>query len=295
MGERTNGMGDVETGLASKPGEIGGSWTEFRGRRDVGRGETEVGTLLPFFGRPQGLENLDDGDFFIPRYRLIQPGWQGEGERPGRSRVGPSAGGFSGPGPEDRDHIDLVPLKVQKGRVCWGDEAEAEPFCRSADNFQPDPIFWEHRSWSPPSQVCGKVVNGRWQPVCPLAHWEGDARPPCHQVYNLLFLDADRRLPFLMSFHGAAVKPVRTLLTQLIRMRLRRLCEVTVRLGAVEVEGPDLTYFVPVFSDLRRNAEGEYVREFEALRRYDPRKTFEAEAAEGREGAGVAVGLSAGA
>jgi hypothetical protein len=139
------------------------------------------------------------------------------------------------------------------------------------------------------------VVNGRWQPVCPLARWDGDLRPPCNQVYNLLFLDADRRLPFLMSFHGAAVKPVRTLLTQVIRMRLRRLCDVTVRLSALEMEGPDITYFVPAFSDMRRNAEGEYVREFDALRHYDPRKTFEAEAAEGREAACATGGLSAGA
>jgi hypothetical protein len=181
------------------------------------------------------------------------------------------------------------------GRVCWGDDNESEPFCRSADNFGPDPIFWEHRSWSPPSQVCGKVVNGRWQPVCRLARWDGDLRPPCNQVYNLLFLDADRRLPFLMSFHGAAVKPVRTLLTQVIRMRLRRLCDVTVRLSALEMEGPDLTYFVPVFSDMRRNAEGEFVREFDALRLYDPRKTFEAEATEDREAACAAGGLSSSA
>ena len=79
MGERANGMGISETGVTSKPGENGGSRTEFQGRRGVGRDEMrderEVGTLLPFFGRPQGFENLDDADFFIPRYRLIQPGW----------------------------------------------------------------------------------------------------------------------------------------------------------------------------------------------------------------------------
>jgi hypothetical protein len=66
-------------------------------------------------------------------------------------------------------------------------------------------------------------------------------------------------------------------------MRLNRLCDVRVRLSAFQVNGPGLTYFVPRFSDYRRNEEGEFGREFEALRYYDPRKTFEAETAE-REG-----------
>lgn len=239
--------------------------------------------LLPFYSCPQGLEAVDDGDIFIPRYKLIQPGHEAEGETPGRFRLClPGSDLLSGTA-EERESLDLVPLKVQKGRVCWGDEA-GDPLCRSADNLAPDPLFWEARPGSPPSPVCGRVIGGRWQPACPLAEWSDGLRPPCHQVYDLLFLDAESRLPYLTSFQGAAVRPLRAFLTRLLQMRLGRLCEVRFRLGSLKVEGPGWTYFVPAFSGIRRNEEGAFDFEFEALRDYDPRKTFEAEMAEREDG-----------
>ena len=270
--------------LAVQPERDGRGSFKDPGAPGGGKGNgVRAGALIPFFGRPEGFETLDDGDFFIPRYKLIQPGRQAEGETPGRFRLHlPNADNLDEE-LEERERLDLVPLKVQKGRVCWGDEGRTEPFCRSADNLSPDPLFWEARPGNPPSRVCGRVVAGRWQPACPLAQWSGGVRPPCHQVYSILFLDAERRLPFLMSFQGAAVKPVRAFLTMLIRMRLKRLCCVRVRLSALKVEGPGLTYFVPQFSDIRRNGDAEFEREFEALRDYDPRKTFEAETAEREE------------
>ncbi|MFQ5692487.1 MAG: hypothetical protein ACE5IM_05515, partial [Nitrospinota bacterium] len=255
-----------------------------------GHGGGGGGAPLPFYGRPEGFEAMDDGDFFIPRYKLIQPGRHAEGETPGRFRLClPGAGFLDGEALEERARLDVVPLKIQKGRVCWVDET-ADPFCRSADGRMPDPLFWEARPGSPPSRVCGRVVSGRWHPVCPLAHWLDGVRPPCHQVYNLLFLDAESRLPFLMSFHGAAIKPLRAFLTRIVRMRLRRLCEVRATLASARVEGRGLTYYVPTFSGIRRNEEGAYARESESLRGYDPRRTFEAETAEKGEEVGPPLG-----
>ncbi|MFQ5912425.1 MAG: hypothetical protein ACE5JS_04515 [Nitrospinota bacterium] len=277
------------TSTPLNPGEFGTDPSEMQGSSGgVGKTAEKAGTLVPFFGRPGGLEALDDGDFFIPRYKLIQPGRQADGEKPGRFRLSIAGSDLLDGELKGRESLDVVPLKVQKGRVCWGEDTGTEPFCRSADNLRPDLLFWETRPGCPPSPVCGRLVNGRWQPVCPLAQWSGGERPPCHQVYNLLVLDAERRLPYLLSFQGAAVKPVRAFLTRLIRMRLKRLCDVRVRLSALKVEGPDITYFVPNFSHIRRNGRREYEREFETLREYDPRKTFEVEMADREESTSVA-------
>ena len=234
-----------------------------------------------FFGRTEGFEALDDSDFFIPRFKLVQPGGEADGEKAGRFRI--CVPGDEGPaeGFTERECLDMIPLKVQRGRVCWGSEFGADPICRSADNLVPDPHFWRTRPGNPPSGLCGRVMAGRWRPVCPLAQWSGGARPPCDLVYNLLFLDAKDRLPFLMSYHGAAVKPVRGFLTRLVRLRLKRLSDVTVRLSARKVEGPEWMYYVPGFSNIRLNGEGEYDREYEALKDYDPRRTFEAEMTDG--------------
>ncbi len=239
------------------------------------------GTTLSFFDWPEGFEALDDSDFFVPRYKLIQPGGEAEGGKAGRFRLCVPGHDALADGFAERESLEIVPLKVQKGRVCWGNEFGADPFCRSADNLAPDPHFWRTRSGNPPSGICGRVLAGRWQPVCPMAQWSGGARPPCDLVYNLLFLDAEDRLPFLMSFHGAAVKRIRGFLTRLVRLRLKRLSDVTARLSARKVEGHDLMYYVPGFSEFRLNGEGEYAREYEALKDYDPRRTFEAEMTEG--------------
>ena len=112
------------------------------------------------FGRTEGFEALDDSDFFIPRFKLVQPGGEADGEKAGRFRI--CVPGDEGPaeGFTERECLDMIPLKVQRGRVCWGSEFGADPICRSADNLVPDPHFWRTRPREP-SQRALRAGHGR--------------------------------------------------------------------------------------------------------------------------------------
>ncbi len=230
---------------------------------------TEPG-LLSYLDRPAGCEALDETDFFIPRYKLTQPNTCSEEEVPGLFQLQLAGAADASDGRGIRQALKVVPLRVWKGRVLWTENHQGGPCCRSADNSVPDPVFWMDRRGEPPSRVCGRMIDGRWRAACPFARWSQEAPPECREYYELLFLDPDDRLPYLIGFQGTAVKPFRRFVVSVIRMRVARISDVRARLTASVAEGSEGRYYIPQFLDIQRNRSGEFDGAFDEFRMYEP-------------------------
>ena len=98
-----------------------------------------------------GMEVFDTGDLVIPRYKIVQPTSK-EGT-PGLFRNNLTN--------EEKDRINVVVLAATKGRVCWSENIEEDPVCRSSDGLNPSGDVEK-----PVNQVCGTKENGkRFEPV----------------------------------------------------------------------------------------------------------------------------------
>jgi hypothetical protein len=148
-----------------------------------------------------GAEGLSTDDLIIPRYKIIQP----------TSKVGTPGNLICNILGQETPALDIVIVKIDKGRVMWDKDNFEKPICRSHDYMVPDPKI-EH----PPSPVCAKMMlnkaTGKEQAVqmCRWGSWEGSEKPPCGLTYNILALSLeDNMMPFWISLHGASVKPVK--------------------------------------------------------------------------------------
>ncbi len=140
-------------------------------------------------------------------------------------------------------------LAATKGRVCWGENIEEDPVCRSSDGLRPSDDVEK-----PFNQVFGaKNAGKRFEPVFPNAQWkEKSERPACDEVINLLCINRDDDVPFFISLHVMQLKPVRAFRSA-IGLRKRSLCEYQASLPLKETTNHKGKFFVIQFGDLKEN------------------------------------------
>ena len=190
-----------------------------------------------------GLEVFDTGDLVIPRYKIVQP----------TSKEGTPGVFKNNLTNEETEKVRVVVLSASKGRVCWGENLDADPICRSSDGLRPSDNIEK-----PVNSVCGTKENGkRFEPVCRNAIWrENNERPLCNEVINLLCVSTDDQVPFFLSLHGTQLKPVRALLSAL-GLRKKSLYEYQVTLGLKETTNYKGKFFVIQFGELKENTPKE--------------------------------------
>lgn len=220
-------------------------------------------TLAP----PVGLENLYEDDLVIPRVTIVQPTSR-EGT-PGRLRMNLTG--------EERESIDLVVLRVQRGRVMWSPTLGEDPVCRSNDGLVPS-------GENPQSDRCCVVAGRHLRPVCPAATWRpkpgngGHLEPPaCRDTYTVIALDLANESPFMMALHGSGLRAVRVLRTVLLQRRLH-LYDAAATLRLRKQTNGRGSYYVPEFVDIRNvDPAGRYREQYEQFAGYEPEGTFDAE------------------
>jgi len=221
---------------------------------------------LPATPEMLGLETFDTGDLIIPRFKIVQPTSK-EGN-PGNFRNNLTN--------EEVDRLNIVVLSASKGRVCWGDNIDEDPICRSSDGLKPS-----ENVENPVNAICGNKENGmRFEPVCPNAVWgEKNERPLCDEVINLLCISRDDGVPFFISLHGMQLKPTKSMLSA-IALRRKSLYEYGASLKLKETSNHKGKYFVVQFEDLTENPETEkenYRSLFFQFAGYPIDRTFEEE------------------
>ncbi|MBI4917363.1 MAG: hypothetical protein HY825_16105 [Acidobacteria bacterium] len=216
---------------------------------------------------PFGLERLYEDDLVIPRVSVVQPTSR-EGT-PGRLRMNLTG--------EERETIDLVVLRVQRGRVLWSPTLGEDPVCRSNDGLVP-------AADEPQSDVCCELHGRHLRPVCPAATWRpkpgngGRLEPPaCRDTYTVIALDLATGAPFMLALHGSGLRAVRVLRTVLLQRRLNVYdAACTLRLRK-QTNGKG-SYYVPEFTDIRPvDPPGRYRDRYEQFAAYEPEGTFDAE------------------
>ena len=150
---------------------------------------------------------------------------------------------------EEKDKVNVVVLAATKGRVCWSENIEEDPICRSSNGLHPSSDVEK-----PFDQVCGTKENGkRFEPVCANAQWkEKSERPVCDEVINLLCLSRDDQVPFFISLHGMQLRPVRAFLSA-IGLRKKSLYEYQATLSLREKSNGKGKFFVVQFDQLQEN------------------------------------------
>jgi hypothetical protein len=186
-----------------------------------------------------GLEAFDTGDLVIPRYKIVQP----------TSKEGTPGTFKNNLTNDETDKVNVVVLAASKGRVCWGENLEEDPICRSSDGLLPS-----DNVENPVNEICGNKENGqRFEPVCSNAKWgENNERPLCNEVINLLCVGKDDLVPFFISLHGTQLKPVRAYLSAL-GLRKKSLYEYQSTLGLKEASNNKGKFYVIQFTNLKEN------------------------------------------
>jgi hypothetical protein len=207
---------------------------------------------------PVGLEELYEDDLVIPRVSVVQPTSR-EGT-PGRLRSNLTG--------DERETIDLVVLRVQRGKVLWSTTLGEDPVCKSNDGLVPAASV-EH----PQSDRCCEVRGPHLRPVCPAATW----RPTPGNVYVLVCLDLASEQPFMLSIHGSGLRSVRILRSVLLQRRLN-LFDAAVTLKLRKQTNSRGSYFTPEFVNIRLiDPPGRYRDRYEQFAAYDSEGTFDAE------------------
>jgi len=187
-----------------------------------------------------GLEAFDTGDLVIPRYKIVQP----------TSKEGTPGVFKNNLTNDETDKVNVVVIAASKGRVCWGENLDEDPICRSSDGLHPaDNIE------TPINSICGTKEDGkRFEPVCQNAQWrDKNERPLCNEVINLLCINRDDQVPFFISLHGTQLKPVRAYLSAL-GLRKKSLYEYQATLGLKETSNHKGKFFVIQFANLKENS-----------------------------------------
>jgi hypothetical protein len=190
-----------------------------------------------------GLEEFDTGDLIIPRYKIVQP----------TSKLGTPGLFRNNLSNEEVERLNVVVLKAAKGRVCWSENLDEDPICRSSDGLQPS-----DNVETPINSICGRKENGRrFEPVCDNATWgEKSERPLCDEVINLLCIGKDDKVPFFISLHGKQLRPCRAFLSA-IGLRKKSLYEYQTTLTLKEVSNTKGKFFVIQFEELKENTDEE--------------------------------------
>lgn len=234
---------------------------------------------------PAGLEQLYQDDLVIPRVAVVQPTSR-EGT-PGRLRSNLTG--------DERETIDLVVLRVQRGKVLWSATLGEDPVCKSNDGLVPASSV-EH----PQSDRCCVVAGRHLKPVCPGAAWRPSngnggrlAPPTCRDTYSVIALDLATESPFMMALHGSGLRAVRVFRTVLLQRRLN-IYDAACTLRLRKQTNGKGSYYVPEFTDVRAvDPPGRYRGQYEQFVGYETEGTFDAEKeAEGHGDCGGAAAVT---
>jgi len=173
----------------------------------------------------ENFEGLDLLGYTLPVYRI-------EYKRNPKTRNDPSIkeGWFTSSLGEQKEVLRCVILRGRPSRVYWPpynpNEENPTPICKDVEN--------------PLSKECA---------VCPYAQWQEGKKPECALVYNLLCLDLDSGIPFVISAKRTSLKPLRNYLTR-FKFRMMPTYAVETIIKAKKID----TYYVLDFT------EGEVLR-----------------------------------
>jgi len=169
------------------------------------------GPKVPAVAGGKDLDNLEGMDLLgitLPIYKI-------EYKRSPKSRTDDTLkeGLFTSSLGGQKERLRCVLLRVRPSRIYWPafnpQDDNPQPLCKSNDARIPD-------ADSPESYDC---------PSCPLSQWNNtaknpqDRKPKCALVWNLLCLDLDTPIPFVLSVKRTSVTPFKNYLT---RFRLTR-------------------------------------------------------------------------
>jgi len=217
-----------------------------------------------------GFESLDPSKFIVPRIKVGQL-MSREGTA-GRFRMNLTG--------DEYDQLDMIVIKAEPGRVMMDkDMTKDKPECRSFDGLVPDA-----RVENPPNDQCvmKAVIKGKaaMVPVCPCAKWGNSGeRPSCDETYNLLCLFTDDYLPFWLTLHGTAIKPLMGYISA-IALRRSPLWQYRTSVTLLEVLGGKGKYYVPKFSrpePISRDREAEIAEMVMGIKDIAIRTTMDAE------------------
>ncbi len=234
---------------------------------------------------PVGLEQLYEDDLVVPRVSVVQPTSR-EGT-PGRLRSNLTG--------DECETIDLVVLRVQRGKVLWSATLGDDPECKSNDGLVPAASV-EH----PQSDRCCVAAGRHLRPVCPAATWRpkdgngGRLEPPaCRDTYSVIGLDLATESPFMMALHGSGLRAVRVFRTVLLQRRLN-IYDAACTLRLRKQTNGKGSYYVPEFTDVRAvDPPGRYRGQYEQFVGYETEGTFDAEKeAEGHGDCGGAAAVT---
>ena len=221
-------------------------------------GITEVPETIGHRHAPAGLEMMDHEDLAIPRLVLVQPVSQVEDGIAGNFYLNLTG--------EQFEEIEIVFLKLTKGRMLPSEIPGDKPLCGSPDRIKPSPRF--ESPVSPQCQDCHMSVPK-----------PGSRFSPCTKNYSLLCVFADSRIPFWWTVKATALWPTQKVLTQ-FAFADRAPYEAKVKIHTQLVTKPGKKYHVPVYGKLEWLSDDEK-QEFALLqRRYggeSPDRIFEPE------------------
>jgi hypothetical protein len=221
----------------------------------------EAPVAVPVPVVPEGFDDLFEDDLVIPRYAIVQP-TSHEGT-PGTFRSNLSG--------EERQELQLVPLRIQRGRVLWSDTLGEDPVCKSTDGMVPAPVIEKSVN-----DACCVLAGRRLRPICPMATWQRNEPPKCRDTYSMIGLDLETQTPVMLAFHGTGIRAVRVLRTMIFQRRLS-LFDATCTLRLRKEQNGKGAYFVPEFVDVRQvDPPGKHREMYEQFSRYDVEGTFEA-------------------
>lgn len=153
----------------------------------------------------EGFEELDQADFILPRWSIVQPTSRMDGAK---KHIGEFARNIDG---EFRESLDVVLLKVSPNRLLWGGEpgefrADRKPECTSRDG-----------------------ILGSTYGECKTCQFNGQTHPQlysdktariCSYGYSLVIVDdVEQGTMALFGAMGTNVRPIRTLQTQIFQRK----------------------------------------------------------------------------
>lgn len=182
---------------------------------------------------PEGMEDLDQGDFGLPpRLRISQPNRpievNGEEIAPGLI-VNTMTG-------DSWDMVQIVPLVFMPNtRVMWPEtfNTDSKPECASDDGKMPNM-----------SRV--DLTNMQDGPcrTCPMAEFVNGQKPRCSNQRNILVWIVNTNEPAILTMQSTALKEARQL-TSLVKMTgIKRSIQMT----TYKIKDPKGTWVIPQFS-----------------------------------------------
>ncbi len=165
---------------------------------------------------PAPISTDEDGfspdDLIIPRWKIVQPTSRIEGAKEGNwynSLTG-----------ETCEKLGNIAFLIRKnGRVLFPEnDFSGIRVCWSNDGVNPasDSVLLQ-TGQQPKSHNCIARSNGDRGVMCSYAEWrktdKGNIAPLCRETITFLGLDMQSLTPFIMTFHGASMAPVKNFIS----------------------------------------------------------------------------------